>query len=687
MAQRWLNLDQLQDLTDWSKRRIQQKVKAGELRWRRSQHRCANGRDSREYALLSLAPELQIKFIESTPSVAVSSEEPEKKTGQLIQFRPLPAVEDSPRMPATQAHKDQIDFRITVIKPLIDYLALRTKAERNQWCMQEGWPVGSADELAKQIATNHGLGRATIWRWYRTYKESGAAELFDRPRGQKGVSRWFTKYPDAGALAAFTYLEQGQSMTCAWEAINRNAAQLGIPEDDLPSYETVRSALKSIPPAWRILAREGRKKYREMCAPYVSRGYTEPANLIWVSDHAIFDVEVMNDCFPEQPFGTPIRLRLTVILDFRSRFVVGYSFAWEGSSRSIGTALRRAICDHGPCELFYCDNGKDYLKVARGAIPGYLIESPLTAEKWYERELADIENLGILARCKIAVTHCIVRHPQSKHVERFFRTMHERFDRKWWTYTGGSPDRRPDLTEQAMAAHRKLMRHGQVERSQHPRASLFMCCFTNWLEEYHNKEHRGRGMEGRTPAQVFAEERNPNQRPAPDQSVMATMLHERKTCLVQECAIRHANRRYVPFDGASHETMHRLNRTNVVVGYDENDPEAVVVLADDGSILTWLKAEEYLPQSRAAGPAIAESMRMGRHLEKETRRTLRGITLAARSIGAKSEVERMSEAIWELPAAVNDHVTHSTKRVRPDVNARAPQTAATIAREILEAIK
>ena len=30
-------------------------------------------------------------------------------------------------------------------------------------------------------------------------------------------------------------------------------------------------------------------------------------------------------------------------------------------------ALRRAFAQWGPCEHFYCDNGRDYRKVAKGA--------------------------------------------------------------------------------------------------------------------------------------------------------------------------------------------------------------------------------------------------------------------------------------------------------------------------------
>lgn len=686
MADAFLNLEELMDLTGWSARTVQQRVKAGELRWRQLKGRGRNGRPGREYSLLSLPPDLQIKFLRrnrnDSPEMASCSE---PNGGQLVLFGANQSGAGSSRLPVHEDHYKQIEVRTAAINPLVEYLKLAGGAEKKQWLRNSSFAASNADELAQEIGRAHG-GRATIWRWYKVYKERGAQALFDGPRKDKGESRWFSRYPEAAVFAAYVYLEQRQSVTCAWEAIKRDAPSLGVPVADLPSYETVRVALQSIPPTLRILAREGAAKYREMCAPYVSRSYTEHANLIWVSDHALFDVEVFNDCFPEQPYGAPIRLRLTAILDFKSRFVVGHSFAWEGSSRSIGTALRNAILRHGPCENFYCDNGRDYLKVAKGAIPGYLRESDLAPTGWAAREMVKIEEMGILARCGISVTHCIVRHPQSKHVERFFRTMHERFDRKWPTYTAGRSDLRPDLTEMAMAAHRKLLRHGEVNQSQHPRASLFIGAFQTWLDEYHSAVHRGRGMDGRTPAQVFVDERNPQQRPAPEPDLLAMMLLERETRLVQEGSVRIAKRRYVGYDGHSYDQMHRLNRTNVIVAFDLNDVESVAILDEDGEFLTWAKAEQFVEQSATAAPVIAASMQVRRHLEKKDRATLRGITLVARANGAKSEVEHLAETVWLTPA-VGDNITHSTPRTRPDVNAAASMTPAEAARMFLGSLR
>ena len=48
------------------------------------------------------------------------------------------------------------------------------------------------------------------------------------------------------------------------------------------------------------------------------------------------------------------------------------------------------------------------------------VRNHLEPAEWYRLELRQLEELGVLARLGMAVQHCIVRHPQSKHVERFF---------------------------------------------------------------------------------------------------------------------------------------------------------------------------------------------------------------------------------------------------------------------------
>jgi putative transposase len=53
---------------------------------------------------------------------------------------------------------------------------------------------------------------------------------------------------------------------------------------------------------------------------------------------------------------------------------------------------------------------------------------------------------GMLYRLGIEVQHCIKYHPQSKHIESFFRTLHMRFDSLFAHYTTGNAYARPDET-------------------------------------------------------------------------------------------------------------------------------------------------------------------------------------------------------------------------------------------------
>ena len=106
---------------------------------------------------------------------------------------------------------------------------------------------------------------------------------------------------------------------------------------------------------------------------------------------------------------------------------------------------------------------------------------PATSSGWWGLELDSIAATGILGRLGIAVTHCIPHHPQSKAIERFFRTMHERFDRCWPTYTSGDPFTRPESTDLAMMQHRRLLKAGRVAESKHPLASRFiLACLAAW---------------------------------------------------------------------------------------------------------------------------------------------------------------------------------------------------------------
>jgi hypothetical protein len=567
--------------------------------------------------------------------------------------------------------RQQARERLAAIQPLRDFDANPSLYA----CTRE--------ELVERLCAEHDVSRRTLLRWQKRYREGGEPALADFERRDKGESRWFRQNEKAAWAAAYLHLHCRQSARAVYESLIADRGLYGI--EELPSYQTVRAFLRSAPPFLHAYAIEGRRIYHERMAPYVSRGYTDVApNQIWVSDHALHDVIVRNDCFPELEYNARMRLRITQMLDFRSRYSVGASWCPEGSSRSIATALRRAIAAWGPCSHFYCDNGKDYLKVARGAVPAWMRDAE-EIRGWHEREMAHIERVGIFARLGIRVTHCIVRHPQSKHVERFFRTMHEHFDRRWHQhYTGGAPHLRPDATSAAMMEHDKLLRHGRGNASTLPTASFFIALAMEWIEEYNHRPHGGRGMQGRAPFEVF-EDRALQTGIDPDS--MALLLEEHRRLKVRECAVewtpvpKGGSRRYTFFDDASRQQLHALNDTEVVVAFDPNDLDAVALLDNSGHFLTWAKPETYLrmdPSDPETQKKIAQSMSDRRHLEKQTRGVLEVIARNARAIGARTPVEALAERTSLVPV-IESALTHRSPKPKPQPDAKAPMTAAEIA--------
>lgn len=565
----------------------------------------------------------------------------------------------------TQEATAQAEERYQIILPCLDFKANAHLYARLR--LADGSPVTSFTRMVEYTAETTGLSRGTLFNWIKACQRGGKPALADRQRRDKNTSRFFAQYPKAAWLAAYLYLDERASVRVAHEAILRDLEMLEIHAEDAPSYETVRAWLRQMPASLTVYARLGRKAYRERMSAYLRRAYTEHANEIWVGDHMIHDVEAANDLFDDAPEYAPVRIRMSAMIDFRSRLCAGASWAWEGSSRAIAATMRRGMARWGVPAQLYLDNGKDYKKVARGAAPGYLRESALAPEGWWRRELDAIAETGFLARLGIAVTHCLPHHPQSKHVERFFRTVHERFDKVWPTYTSGNPASRPDGTALAMMEHRRLVRRGEGATSRHPLASQVVAACLGWIEEYNETPHSGEGMDGATPAEVFAACLPDERRPAPDPAALALLMNDREQRKVRECAVTLFNRRYVPCDQAGWVTMHEFNEREVLVAHDAGAPETADALDLDGNFLASLQAEtlaRFAPGDPATQRQVAESFRTRRGLEKATRETLTVIGRTARQLGAQSPLEAMAARLQLAPGETGADAVTQRRRER-----------------------
>jgi putative transposase len=658
----WLSIARVCEVTGWTDRWVRNKATAGEIVSRDSAEMGRNGRPLKEYAADSLPESAR-----ATLRKGVEPQPARTTVTSLALLAPSAPQNQKQRIALNPEAKAVAEARLAVIQPLLDYIDSPTcRPSFAPLQLADGTAITSSDLLARYLAETRicngkQVSRATLWAWAKAYRQDGLFGLAPAIRSDKGQSRWFARNPRAAQLVAAVYLAPFASAQSAYDSLQRECSLLNLQPQELPSYSTVRAYLDTIPRPISVLAREGERAHSERMSLYVKRGYIDVApNQIWVSDHAIHDVYTYNDIFPSEQEGRIMRLRLTMLLDMRSRKPVGYSWTPEGSSKSITSALRRAITAYGPCEQFYCDNGKDFQKVARGSAMAGLSDTDIQA---LDLELSEIERMGILARLGIPTQHCIKYHPQSKHIERFFRTMHLQFDAKFAAYTTGNAYTRTDSANVLSIEHRRLQKLGLHRETKLMPASVFIQMCAMWMEEvYSNAPHRGEGMDGLSPNQIFDAGYPANQRRVADLARIEELFWERKAVRVREAAVTLHKRRFMGISAADSNQLYLANESQVFIQYDSNDLDRAVITDLDGHKLASVQAERLTTQSAEANPQIAESMQLRRHQRNASMDAIRGLRRTVHDMGHQTDLQEFYDRA--LPGAVGDLITQ-----------RVPQTA------------
>jgi hypothetical protein len=598
----------------------------------------------------------------------------------------------------------QAESRLAVLQMLFNFQKKPDRFGRLQ--LNDGIPITSFSRMIKYAAESSNVSEAAIWRWHRAYEKGGFAALADSTRKDKGKSHWFEAYPQAKEFAAYLSLGEsglsgldpsfnfvGQSVTYIHSELVRLAEPLGIPKDDLPSYNTVWRFLDTIPASMRIYAEKGRRAYRDLISPHLTRAITDIyAYQLLVGDHAYSDAINRNDCFSNVEWGIKIRIRVTAFDDFRSRKIVGVSFCWEGSNRSLCAAMYLPLSTIGKPEGILLDNGKDMRKFAKGATPYYRSESASAPENWRQSEIESLEASGFMARTGIPVQFCQPYHGQSKNIERFWGTMHK-WDKLWPSYTSGNSSTVPQITQEAMARHDKLMKRGRADESELPTTSTFILATRAWIEEFNDTPHTGRGMEGATPNEVFKSCMNPRLRPPVDAATLTLLMNDRTVRKVRKCVVHHDKKRFEPVNRDGWQALH--DRTEILLAYEPGAPDVASALDLDGNFLCALQAEEltrYAPSDPHTKELISNSMATRRHLEKHTREGVRAISIVGRQNGALSPLESIGKRL-RLPADIGliDLITQrkpNLAKLSPDNNPSnrpvTPGEAARIGLQYLE---
>jgi putative transposase len=457
------------------------------------------------------------------------------------------------------------------------------------------------------------------------------------------VLRAFERRPELQKFVTAKWLET-QNYSCIAELVERAWGGPLLPykkDSRAPGYAAIQAFVESIPPSVRDCATLPKQKWEAKHAPYIVTGrgqLTEP-NQVWVADHRLYDVLMMNDCFSYAPPHAAFRLWETCIQDMRTRVIVGSVWNVTPSWRTIASALRQGISRFGKPALFYCDNGKDFRKVGDGAERGTLLQ--LDDEG---RVPCPSETQGLLARLGIKVSYCTPRHPQAKQIESYFSFVSKRFDRLFFKrgYTGSRPDMRSDLCSEAEKQHKEFLA-GKRRESPLMGAAQFIRVHAQWLKEYNETHcHGGRGMDGRTPVEVMNELLPVSQRQIPDMLALAPFFWDVQKRKVSNCKIQINNFTYSAAldDAEAIGNMYLANETTVAVHCDPNDLAQALAYEDapNGKLLGRLVSDELAAQGPITADHVQAMTRTRKKLWKASKQAL-----AAQIYGVPSEIDLLSE--------------------------------------------
>lgn len=353
-------------------------------------------------------------------------------------------------------------------------------------------------EIFRDLQAHHGkrASRPSIYRWL--------GRIEDRP-----PSDWLplllpnfaaTKQPAEISPEARDYIYREYFCTskpplrAVYRRCQREGAKLGW---IIPSYGAVKNMIDAEPESMKVLQREGESAFRELF-PSMLRDYsTIDLHQVWCADGRRADVFCLSE---DGSIGRPwvsawIEIRSRVVLGFR----VGKALNQELTRLSFHDAATN--CNALPHEC-YLDNGREY---AAKAITG----GSATRNRF---KVKPDEEKGLLPMLGINVLWATPYNGRAKPIESFWNTIAKNVDKRAdfvGAYCGNKADARPE----------------DCDRSKAVPIARYLAALNEELDAYHHRAHRGHGMDGRSPREVYDEliVHTVVRRPTPQQLAMCLL--------------------------------------------------------------------------------------------------------------------------------------------------------------------
>lgn len=479
-------------------------------------------------------------------------------TGKVLALR-----QRDPWREATDRAREVAGYRETIVNWInqqVDGGLSRNLAVQLMLSRHEAGELPSHVAKAMQHAAKAGRqapSRSAICDWCKTY--SAAHDIADLLPDHKGRvvanPAWW-----GPALEYYNATGTKVDMSAVWRRL--------VEVDGFAvTYDQVRHYLSGVPAMYgrHSPARIGKNLYRLTQKAYIRRS-TEKAlpGDVYVADGYCVDVYLAHPIT-----GDIWRPELTVAIDLRSRFVVG----WRADEHEGTIAVQNmwAECftrwNHVP-PFIYIDNGSGY-----------------------KNKLMNDELTGFYARAGVQqIIHAIPGNPHGKGwVERLFRIAKDDFLKLW----------RPEFYCGKDAAQEVLNRttaECKAGRMHPPSLAEFTEAFNEWLGRYHNRQHPEDKTVTR--AQVWSQ-----LVPIPPAATLTELKRQAVTLTVRRASIRQGKRTYW------HPDLHAFNGHKVILEYDLMDDRVAVIRNLQGR---WICDAHLVRKIDAIAPNRLEEKRMKR---------------------------------------------------------------------------
>ena len=336
----------------------------------------------------------------------------------------------------TMAEREQIAFW------------MNTVAEWREFRQGSGKAADLDEDFVERLRARYPdlqVSRGTLYRkWQAVRADDWDALVDNRGKARKGQS---SIHPAAWNIFCGLYLTQRQLSAERCLELTEEWALQNCPEAlPLPSVQTFQRGVKALPPEVVFYAREGPRKWWAKYSPYISRRYDEiESNAIWVGDTYTMDIVTRTES------GQLHRMYLSAWVDARSGIFVGWGMSDGTKSQNSVNALRDACERQGTLPLMnlYNDNGREYLTFDFGGLGHRAKKTTVNGEPKFQP-------LTIMERMEVKMVNAIPKNSRAKIVERSFRALKDRLMRLFPTFTGGSPQEKPEDLKAILKSGRQV---------------------------------------------------------------------------------------------------------------------------------------------------------------------------------------------------------------------------------------